>query len=260
MNSSQENALIGHTGFVGGNLAAQRAYDRCFNSRNIHEIRGRAFDTVVCAGVGAVKWKANKEPEADWAGIQALLEPLATIQAKRFVLISTIDVYPNPVDVTEDDLPSEENHAYGRHRLKVEQFVSERFPLYHIVRLPGLFGNGLKKNVIYDLLHDNCLEMIQPASAFQYYNLAHLTADLDRAVSNGLKVLNMATEPLSTRSIIDSFASGKEVGSKAGPVGRYDFRSKYDHLWNCSGGYLYNGATVLREIGEFMTVERGRIH
>lgn len=254
-----ETALIGHTGFVGANLAAQRTYSHLFNSRNIGEIKKRSFDTVVCAGVNAVKWKANKEPEADWAGIQALLGPLAEVQAKRFILISTVDVYAGPNLVTENDLPTEDNHAYGRHRLKIERFVAERFPVHHIVRLPGLFGNGLKKNVIYDLLHDNCLENIQPASAFQYYNLDHLTADLDKAVANDLRVLNMATEPVSTQAIISSFAPGKEVGSKAGPPGFYDFRSKHDALWHGRSGYLYNAATVLAEIGAFVARERSNI-
>ncbi|MDB6117847.1 MAG: NAD(P)-dependent oxidoreductase, partial [Verrucomicrobiaceae bacterium] len=189
MNDPRPTALIGHTGFVGANLGKQRGYQQHFNSRNIADIVGQSFDTVVCAGVGAVKWKANKEPEADWTGIQALLKPLATVQARRFILISTIDVYANPDRVTEDDAPSEDNHAYGRHRLKIEQFIAARFPVHHIIRLPGLFGDGLKKNVIYDLLHENCLEMIQPASAFQYYNLDHLTADLDKAVAHDLRVL-----------------------------------------------------------------------
>ena len=258
MNDPLRTALIGHTGFVGTNLAAQRAYGQHFNSRNIADIAGQSFDTIVCAGVSAVKWKANKEPEADWAGINALLEPLATVQAQRFILISTIDVYANPNLVTEDDPPPEDNHAYGRHRLKIEQFVAARFPVHHIVRLPGLFGDGLKKNVIYDLLHDNCLEMIQPGSSFQYYNLDRLTADLDKVVTNDLRVLNVATEPVSTQAIIDGFAPGKEVGSKAGPVGRYDFRSKHDSLWGGHGGYLYDAGTVLAEIGAFMAKERGK--
>ena len=168
-------------------------------------------------------------------------------------------MYANPNLVTEDDPPPAENHAYGRHRLKVEQFVAEHFPVHHIARLPGLFGDGLKKNVIYDLLHDNCLEMIQPGSAFQYYNLDHLTADLDKMVANDLQLLNVATEPVSTQSILDHFSPNKEVGSKAGPIGRYDFRTKHDALWNSKGGYLYDTATVLAEIGAFMTKERNRL-
>ena len=251
-------ALIGHTGFVGSNLAKQREYAATFNSRNIAELAGRSFDTIVCAGVSAVKWKANKEPAADWAGIEKLLDALSVVKAKRFILISTIDVYANPNGVTEDTPPPAENHAYGRHRLQVEEFVREHFAEHHIVRLPGLFGDGLKKNVIYDLLHDNCLDVIQPLSSFQYYGLHHLTDDLQKVVDQQIRVLNLATEPVPTKSIIDSFASEKAVGASAGPPVHYDFRSKYDARWSCHGGYLYSAATVLREVGEFMRREMKR--
>lgn len=252
-------ALIGHTGFVGSNLSSQADFTGYFNSKNIADIAGQAFDTVVCAGVQAVKYWANQHPAEDWAGIEKLLAPLREVQAKRFILISTIDVYPKPDLVTEDDLPPLENHAYGSHRLRVEQFIAERFPVHHIVRLPGLFGQGLKKNVIYDLLHDNLLENIQPASAFQYYNLAHLADDLAKVVAADLRVVNFATEPVTTRSIVESFASDKEVGAKAGGIARYDFRTKHSALWGRNDGYLYDAATVLREMGDFMAAQRAQL-
>jgi len=72
-------------------------------------------------------------------------------------------------------------------------------------------------------------------------------------------VLNLATEPVSTKAILDSFAPEKAVGGNAGAPAHYDFRSKYDALWNCRDGYLYDAATVLREIGEFMRVESERL-
>jgi hypothetical protein len=255
----RNTALIGHSGFVGSNLAAQGEYAALFNSRNINDIAGKNFDTIVCAGVTAVKWKANKDPEADWAGIEKLLQPLSSAKAARFILLSTIDVYASPNGVTEDVLPATENHAYGRHRLMVEEFVRDRFDNHHIIRLPGLFGPGLKKNVIFDLLNDNCLDAIQPLSSFQYYDLRHLTSDLEKMVRENISVLNLATGPVSTKAILDHYAPEKIVGGHAGSPAHYDFRSKYDTTWNCRGGYLYDADTVLREIGGFMRSESGRL-
>jgi nucleoside-diphosphate-sugar epimerase len=256
----QKTALIGHTGFVGSNLARFHTYSNCFNSRNINEIAGRQFDVVVCAGVVSVKWKANKDPAADWLGIEQLLDPLKTVVTDRFVLISTIDVYPDPVRGSEDVVPNPaENHAYGRHRFAVEQFVAEHFAQHHIVRLPGLFGPGLKKNIIFDLLHDNQLDLIQPESTFQYYSLDHIGDDVAKVIHHRLRLLNLATEPIKTSEILAHFAPDAVVGANAGPAVSYDFRSNYASLWHRRSDYLYDAQTVLHEIGAFMRAERERL-
>jgi nucleoside-diphosphate-sugar epimerase len=262
MNSlGTKTALIGHSGFVGSNLARFHAYSKCLNSQNIHEIRGCHFDVVVCAGISSVKWKANQDPAADWFAIEQLLDPLKTVVADRFVLISTIDVYPDPVRGTEDIVPNAAvNHAYGQHRFAVEQFVAGHFAQHHIVRLPGLFGPGLRKNVIFDLLHDNRLDLIQPDSTFQYYSLEHIGDDVAKVIDHRLRLLNLATEPIKTTEIIERFAPGAVVGANAGPPVSYDFRSNYAPLWNNRSGYLYDAQTVLREIGEFMNTERQRLN
>jgi nucleoside-diphosphate-sugar epimerase len=252
----KKSALIGYTGFVGSNLLREKSFTALFNSKNINTIVGHAFDTVVCAGVSAVKWQANKNPEQDWASIQQLLEPLKQVRAERFVLISTIDVYPNPNDVDEDTrIHGLENHAYGRHRLAVEDFVRERFGVHHIVRLPGLFGTGLKKNVIFDLIHNNCIDTINPESSFQYYNLSHLSADIDIMIKNELPLVNMAAEPISTHKIISRFFSEKQgVGTRAGPRGRYDMHTKYSRFWSKESDfqYQYSSEEVLAELGRFV--------
>src|SRR5947209_1521880 len=97
------SALIGHTGFVGGNLARQRRFDEFYNSRNVEQIAGRAFDLVVCSGAPAEKWRANQNPEADRVCLDRLWSALRLVSARKVILISTIDVYAAPVGVDEAD-------------------------------------------------------------------------------------------------------------------------------------------------------------
>ena len=247
------NCLIGYTGFVGGNLASQRNYDVLINSKNFHSMERMTYDSVVCAGVPAVKWKANKEPEADLAHINELVDVLKTVKVGRFILISTIDVYSVNKDVDEDfDCHNPAHHAYGRHRLYFEDFCREQFDDLLVVRLPGLFGNGIKKNVIFDLLNDNCLEMINPESSFQYYYLKNLSDDIERAEKAGIKLINLFTEPVRTKEILDRFFPNKNVGAKPSPTAHYDMHTKYAFLREKTGPYLYTREEVLDQMDEFI--------
>src|SRR5262249_12027031 len=140
-------ALIGYTGFVGGNLDRQGVFEAYFNSKNFAALAGREFDEIWCAGMQAVKWWANQNPAEDWRRIKDLLEVLETVKARNLVLISTVDVFEPPVDVDERTQPRSDGlHAYGLHRLRAEDWVREHFPRHLVVRLPGIYGQGLKKN------------------------------------------------------------------------------------------------------------------
>jgi NAD-dependent epimerase/dehydratase family protein len=251
-------ALIGHTGFIGGTLLAAGGFTHTYNSQNFHSLAGERFDEIVCAGISAVKWLANKDPEADWAGIQRLLDVLAQVQAGRLLLISTIDVYPDAARALDEDaaLADVPNEAYGRHRQAVEQWVIDRFPVCSIVRLPALFGEGLKKNALYDLLNDNQIEKINPASAFQWYPTARLSGDLARIADAGLPIVNLFTEPLTTRDIVDRFFPGASVGSEAGPVVRYALRTKHAALFGGAAPYVMSGNQVLTAMSDFVNRER----
>jgi len=246
-------ALIGHSGFVGGNLLAQRAYDRIYRSTDIDSIRGRTFEHVVCAGVQAMKWWANLHPAEDRAGIGRLLAPLAEVKAGRFTLISTIDVYPVPRGVDEDSVIDRQgHHAYGLHRLEIEERIREWFPAVLVLRLPGLFGPGLKKNVIFDMLHGNDLHKIHPGGVFQYYDLRHLTADIDRAWSLGLGLLNLSCEPLGTGEIRDRFFPGADLGAAGPAPASYDMRSTHAAAWGGANGYLYSKQLVLEDLADWL--------
>lgn len=251
-------ALIGQTGFVGSNLARSLAFDTTANSRNIEDLKGRHFHRVVCAGLPAAKWIANENPEEDWRNVQRLIEVLDTVTAHVFVLISTIDVYPVPLNVDEGTQPeaSAVPEAYGRHRLEFEAYVQSRFGRHHVVRLPALFGPGLKKNAVFDLMHGNRIDWIHPDSSFQWYPVTRLAADLQVVEASGLPVVNIATQPLTMRDIQLLFFPDKKIGDKAGRSAHYDIRSRYSQLWGRSDGYCMDGEGVLQAMGSYISQNR----
>jgi nucleoside-diphosphate-sugar epimerase len=251
------SALIGHTGLVGTNLMRHASFSDCFNSKNIEAIAGREFDLVVCAGAPAVKWLANREPAADWQNLQRLIQCLETIRTRQFVLISTVDVFPTPVEVHEySPIRDSEQHPYGRHRYWLERFAAAQFPCTTIVRLPGLFGPGLKKNVIFDLLHNNNLHAIDARASFQFYNLDHLWSDVNRILAANLPIVHLATEPATVGEIADLVFNREFTSQLAAPPPSYDFRSCHAPRFGGSGGYLYPKHQVLQSMQSFVREAR----
>lgn len=148
------NVLVGYTGFVGSNIYDKGTFDKVFNSKNIEEAYGTNPDLLVYAGLRAEKYLANNEPEKDMELIVEAEKNITKINPKKLVLISTIDVFKNAVDVDENSpIDTEDLHAYGYNRYKLEVWVRDNYPDALIIRLPGLFGKNIKKNFIYDYIN-----------------------------------------------------------------------------------------------------------
>lgn len=147
-------SLVGYTGFVGSNIVDTGNFTHLYNSKNIETAFGTEPDLLVYAGVRAEKFLANQYPDQDLEIVKNALSIMKKIKPKKIVLISTIDVYKNPIHVNENSIIDTENlHPYGLNRYYLEQWVKESFDQSLIVRLPGLYGNNIKKNFIYDMIH-----------------------------------------------------------------------------------------------------------
>jgi nucleoside-diphosphate-sugar epimerase len=250
-----KSALIGYTGFVGGNLLQQKKFDSLYNSKNISDITGNEFDLLICAGAPAEKWKINQNPELDRQNLDILKKALAKTTVKKLVLISTVDVYKNPNGMNEDDeIDTNDLHPYGLHRYELEQFASNNFDAT-VVRLPGLFGDGIKKNVIFDFLTGNTpfIEKAHSESEYQYYNLDNIWKDIQTALDAGIQLVNFATEPVSTREVA-RVGFGIDFDNKPESVlpVRYDFRTKYADTYGGTEGYILDADSVLKGIKEFV--------
>lgn len=252
------SALIGHTGFVGGNLAAQHSFTDFFNSKTIHEMAGQEFDLVVCSGARAEKWKANQDPAGDREGIRALTDILQQVQAREFILISTVDVFRTPVDVDEaTPIDTIGLGPYGLHRYELEQFCRDRFTT-RVVRLPGLFGPGLKKNIIYDFLHNNQVDKVHADSVYQFYDLTRLWSDLSIMRRHDIDLVHLATPPVSVADVAGKAFGFDFTNRPAASPARYDFQTQHAALFGGPAGYIHTEAELWRRLQTFVSTSRLR--
>jgi len=236
----------------------QTSFSSQYRSTDISNIKGQEFDLVVCAGAPAAKWVANREPQPDWANLENLIENLRHVRTERFLLISTIDVYSTPIGVTEETLVDPDGiDPYGRHRYLLEDFVRNQFPGASVVRLPGLFGIGLKKNFIYDLLHSNALDWTHKDSEFQFYDMERLWIDASAVLDRGLPLVNFATGPVKAKDLaLRSFdIVFDNIPDKAPVV--YDMWTNHAALFGGDGHYIYDAEECFDRVKKFVASERG---
>ena len=148
-----KTAIVGYTGFVGQNLCLSHEFDARYNSKNIAEAFGSEPDLLVYAGIRAEMFTANHFPEKDLVNIQEAIENIKKINPKKLVLISTISVYPVFEGDETSPLDDNDGTAYGRNRRYLERWFEDNVKDYLIVRLPALYGEGIKKNFIFDMIH-----------------------------------------------------------------------------------------------------------
>jgi len=241
-------ALVGWTGFVGGSLDARIAPVARFRSTDVDQLPAADVDEVVCAGAPE-KWRANADPEADRAGIRRLVDALDGSRAGSCVLVSTVDVFADSRGVDETTpADTAQEQAYGRHRAELEEFVRRRFDDVLVVRLPGVYGPGLKKNLVYDLIHQPGARFAHQDSSFQFYDVRDLWGHVLLARDAGLSVVNLATEPVTSAQVARE-CFGVDYRCDDRPQVAYDLRTAHaGALAGREGPYLRSADEVLTGI------------
>ncbi len=244
-------ALVGSTGFVGGYIKRIFPTAICFHSKNIQDIENQTFDIVFCCGVSAVKYLANQNPEKDAADIQNLVSHLKTIHCtQKFVLISTIDVYDiyfKQSIQNEKAIQSQQFEPYGKHRYELELQLKSIFnSKLLIVRLGALFGFGLKKNLLFDIIARKKIT-VNRKSCFQWYNMEWFEQDLNYLMNKceNINEVNLFVEPLSNEELLTELNLGNDdliVYTDANEM-KYDIHTLYSqnntHYWRSKSASLH---------------------
>jgi len=255
------NALFGYTGLVGSNLLTKYKFNYLYNSKNINDSRNKKFDIIFICCIPAVKWYSNKFPDKDSEDIENIKNIFKTIKTNKVILISTIDIYEIINNKSNENtvIDYNYNHTYGKNRYLFELFIKNNFNNYHIIRLPALFGKGLKKNIIYDLLTNNNINLISTNTLFQWYNLEWLKDDIDICINNNIKECNLFTEPVDTKDILNLF--DYDYNKNPNNLFNYDCETIYNKIFNSNiNGYIRNKQIVLNDIKKYIIMEKNKKH
>ena len=240
--------LIGNTGLVGQTLKESINFDFEYNSKSIHSYSPPDGCDLYLSCLPSTKWLINKDTKTDIETIVDIIKLIGNVKYKNIYVISTIDVYGNsPIGVDEDFDPIFKDFSYGSNRYLFEKMVVKHliYENVKVFRLPALFSKNIKKNILYDLLHNNNIHMINKNSSFQWYNLNDLVDDInlyDEKHPNEV-IFNLFTEPLESEEIINLFPSHKEKVSHSEFKIQYDYTTKYSPT-----GYIKPKEDILIEI------------
>lgn len=97
------------------------------------------------------------------------------------------------------------------------------------------------------------LNFTDSRSKFQFYNLNNLWNDILLAINNNIKILNLATEPLTASEIYEYVFERKFENELLKEPFNYDFKTNYYKLFNSSEeGYIKSKREVLIDIKKFI--------
>ena len=240
--------LIGNTGLIGKTLKDSIKFDIEINSSNINELLNTDINNydLYLSCLPATKWIINKNPIEDYKNLLDIYSMISKYHYNKIILFSTIDVYSDsPFLVDETYNPNIKDINYGSNRYTFELLVSKlKYNQIQIFRLPALFGNKIKKNILFDLLNNHNIDQINFNSTYQWFNLDDLffTINNMKDISGSI---NLFSQPLDSNCFIELFNITK--GNKSSTKIEYNYKTKYS-----STGYIKSSKEVFEEISRFV--------
>jgi len=246
--------IVGNTGLVGTTLCESINFDLKFNSSNLNEFLSLVEDgsELYLSCLPATKWMVNKNVSGDFENLMNILNVIKKKKYSKVILISTIDVYNNaPLKSNENTLPLVQSLNYGNNRYLFEVLCKDFLTTdeFKIFRLPALFNKHIKKNILFDLINNNNVELINSNSSFQWYNLDNLSNDVTKYLNEYPEdnTFNLFPEPIDSLEIINLFPHLSNKVSFPENKITYDFTTKFSN-----NGYISTKEDILTEIKEFI--------
>lgn len=260
-------ALAGYTGFIGSNIYARASnrIDGIFNSQNIEKAYGLEPDVLIYAGLKPDKELAERAPYQHLEKVLEAQETIRKINPYKIVLVSSTDVYKNPVGVDEENsvfaVGSDKADKigispYNLNRYYFEEWVRKYYPESLIMRLAVPYGLNYKNNYIKQFADEREMKGIDSKSRYQFYPLGRIWEDIQTALAENLTLVNLTSEPISAGELYHCL-TGKELSQETDKntqkkaVQTYDVMSIHAQLFGGNEHYICNKSEIMKSIKQF---------
>lgn len=263
-------ALVGYTGFVGSNIyvRASNRIEGVYDTQNVEKAYGLEPDVLVFAALRSDKQLAQRAPYEDYEQVLEAQRNIKKINPAKLVLISTTDVYKNPVGVDEENsvfaVGSDKADKVGvmpycLNRYYFEEWARKNYPDLLIMRLARPYGLNMKNNFLKDFTDESVMKQIDSKSKYQLYPLSRIWEDIQTALVEKLPIVNMTSEPVSAEEIYHCLtgkhwksASEKEASKKM--LTTEDVMTIHANKFGGSGNYICSKSEILGSIKQFVDV------
>ncbi len=168
-------AVIGSKGYVGGALYQELLRSAKYTvvgvtRENYADMKAQSFDIIINCAMPSARFWAKNHPEEDFIEtVKKTADLLYGWKFKKFVQISTVSAR------------CQLDTVYGRHKAAAEKLCD--FGDNLTVRLGALYGEGMKKGVLVDMLEGKKV-FVDKASRYSFISVAFcaswVASNLDR--------------------------------------------------------------------------------
>ena len=98
----------------------------------------------------------------------------------------------------------------------------------------------------------SALNFTDSRGKYQFYNLSYLWEHIEKALKNNIKILNLATEPVSINELYKYIKNSDFTNYITNEIPNYNFKTKYDKIYNGKNGYIFDKQFILEDIKKFV--------
>ena len=101
----------------------------------------------------------------------------------------------------------------------------------------------------------SALNFTDSRGSFQFYNLLYLWEHIKIALEKNIKILNLATEPITINELYNYVTGNNFKNEITDNIPNYNYKTLYSNLFDGNNGYIFDKEFILKDIKKFIETE-----